>query len=274
MAAWFRDDRDFGNIEDGLRATGLNGEEVAGILERSVVCVAGWRSRHPVPVENLSRPGEDVARLMGHVSAGALRGDRPWDRLVSWSATALGVEVRELVALFILEPYGALVDGLAPGLADTDPEAFRVDGAMPVAQARAQIEASFGWALGLDWTAPESCARAWHVSEEKLEPRIGERFEEDLEPCEQPLAPARDAAAAHAGRAHGTATSRWPRFCTATRNTATACAGLRTAPRRPTARSATTRSRRSCSRWISGGSSWLFWGRHAFRPPLGPLGAD
>ncbi len=32
MPTWFRDNRDFGNIENGLRATGLSGTEVAGIM--------------------------------------------------------------------------------------------------------------------------------------------------------------------------------------------------------------------------------------------------
>ncbi|MGR3708943.1 MAG: membrane dipeptidase [Alterinioella nitratireducens] len=32
MPAWFRDNRDFGNVEEGLRATGLSAEEVAGIM--------------------------------------------------------------------------------------------------------------------------------------------------------------------------------------------------------------------------------------------------
>lgn len=32
MPAWFQDNRDFGNIERGLRATGLNDDEVAGIM--------------------------------------------------------------------------------------------------------------------------------------------------------------------------------------------------------------------------------------------------
>lgn len=32
MPAWFRDNRDFGNIEDGLRATGMNAGEIAGIM--------------------------------------------------------------------------------------------------------------------------------------------------------------------------------------------------------------------------------------------------
>jgi hypothetical protein len=34
----------------------------------------------------------------------------------------------------------------------------------------------------------------WYTSEEKLEPRLGERAEEPIEPYEQPLSPGRDAA--------------------------------------------------------------------------------
>ena len=59
------------------------------------------------------------------------------------------------------------------------------------------IEASFGWALVMDWDDREHQARVWYVSEEKLEPRMGERHDEPIEDYEQPLAPARDAAAAH-----------------------------------------------------------------------------
>jgi microsomal dipeptidase-like Zn-dependent dipeptidase len=32
MPSWFGDNRDFGNIESGLRATGMNAEEIAGII--------------------------------------------------------------------------------------------------------------------------------------------------------------------------------------------------------------------------------------------------
>ncbi|MEM7322826.1 MAG: hypothetical protein AAF531_07055, partial [Actinomycetota bacterium] len=41
---------------------------------------------------------------------------------------------------------------------------------------------------------PTADARAWYVSEEKLEPRLGERHEEPVGPYEQPLQPGRDAA--------------------------------------------------------------------------------
>ena len=32
MPHWFRDNRDFGNLEDGLRAVGMNADEVAGVM--------------------------------------------------------------------------------------------------------------------------------------------------------------------------------------------------------------------------------------------------
>jgi len=35
MPEWFRDNRDFGNIENGLRAVGMNEDEVAGIMGRN-----------------------------------------------------------------------------------------------------------------------------------------------------------------------------------------------------------------------------------------------
>jgi hypothetical protein len=62
---------------------------------------------------------------------------------------------------------------------------------------RGLLEQSFGWAFDLDWSNPQNCARAWYVSEEKLEPRLGERFDEPVAEYEQPLAPARDAASAY-----------------------------------------------------------------------------
>ena len=82
-------------------------------------------------------------------------------------------------------------------MADSNFDAFRIDGAMAIERVRGLIEERFGWALDMDWSAPENSARAWYVSEEKLEPRLGERYKEPIGAYEQPLAPARDAALLH-----------------------------------------------------------------------------
>jgi hypothetical protein len=168
------------------------------LLERSKLLVARWTSEHPLQIEKLARLTRDLARLDDHLSSNDLTGDAPWDGLMTWAAANLSEEGQELIASLILEPYGDLVDGLGGCMSDSNTAAFVIDGAMSVAQVRALIRNSFGWALDLDWQARDNCARAWYVSEEKLEPRLGERFDEPIAEFEQPLAPARDAAACHA----------------------------------------------------------------------------
>lgn len=176
-------------------------EEVAHfheILKRSALLVSRWHSEHPLQIEKLGQLRQDLTSLDSHLSKFDLMGDHPWDALLSWSGGAVSEEGQELLASLLLEPYGNLVDDLASEMADSNAEAFVIDGTMSVGRVAESIRSSFGWAFDLDWVAPQNCARAWYVSEEKLEPRLGERFEEPIAEYEQPLAPARDAATAFA----------------------------------------------------------------------------
>ncbi|WP_424973252.1 hypothetical protein [Dinoroseobacter sp. S76] len=166
------------------------------LLERSVQSANRWTSQHPEQMRKLDALHRDLKTLSARLAKAPLAAPYPWDRLCLWAETALSEEGQELLASLILEPYPDLVDGLAHCMADSNDAAFRIDGAMPIAGVRTLLERSFGWAGDLDWDAPENCARAWYVSEEKLEPRMGERFEEPIAAYEQPLAPARDAALA------------------------------------------------------------------------------
>ncbi len=167
------------------------------LVARCQVLVADWRSDHPAQVEKLAGLTRDLDILTKHVDDEIWSGTIPWDRLCHWSEAQLTPEGQELVASLILEPHGALVDDLADDLSDSLETSFQIDGDLTVATTREQIVSCFGWALSLDWSAQEAQARAWYVSEEKLEPRLGQRFEEPIAEYEQPLAPARDAVAAY-----------------------------------------------------------------------------
>ncbi|UWQ93774.1 hypothetical protein K3727_23510 (plasmid) [Rhodobacteraceae bacterium M382] len=168
------------------------------LLRRSEKTVALWRSEHPIQIDKLADLRADLDKINRFVAADDLINDLPWNRLYSWAEQNLSEEGQELVASLILEPYGELVDGLADCMADFDTNAFRINGAMSVGQVNELLSGCFGWGFNTDWQAAQNCARAWYVSEEKLEPRLGERFEEPVADYEQPLAPARDAAALHA----------------------------------------------------------------------------
>ena len=167
----------------------------SSLMRRSQRMIDAWTSDHPVQVQKLRQLKADIAALDHHLSDQPLSETAPWDQLFCWAEANLTAEGQEWVASLVLEPYGHLVDDLIQKMAADTSAGFRIAGAMRVGALRDLVADIYGWALQIDWTQPANKARAWYVSEEKLEPRLGERFEEPIEAYEQPLAPGRDAAA-------------------------------------------------------------------------------
>lgn len=154
-----------------------------------------WCSQHPLQQEKLAALRADLAAISAHIEdRGIFAKNRPWDVLWRWAAEALSLEGQEALVSLLLEPYGDLVDDLAERM-DADEDAhFRIDGSMTVPALRILLAENYAWALGVDYTAQRNCARFWYVSEEKLEPRLGERHAEPGAEHEQPLCIGRDAA--------------------------------------------------------------------------------
>ena len=176
-------------------ATACEVAQFRDLLARSILSAAIWQSDHPVQIDKLAQLRPDLNALAAYVETANLTTAQPWDRLFAWAESTLGPDAQECLASLMLEPYGPLVDDLADTMSDRDAAGFRIDGTMEVSQIRRILEQDYGWALQIDWSEKDACARAWYVSEEKLEPRMGERFEEPIAEYEQPLAPGRDAAA-------------------------------------------------------------------------------
>ena len=95
----------------------------------------------------------------------------------------------------LLELYPELVDALEM---DTGAdERLATVPAMRVHELAAIIERDYGWALGIDFDDPKEQHRFWYYSEEKEEPRLGERFSEPGAEREYPLHVARDVRELH-----------------------------------------------------------------------------
>lgn len=157
-----------------------------------------WTSEHPIQIEKLRDLRADMDALREHLADADLTSDHPWNRLWLWAEGALSVEGQELLTSLLMEPYGDLVDGLSDCMSADEARFYCIDGAMTVAQLKTLTEDIYGWALSIDWTKRAAQARVWYISEEKFEPRMGERYDEPIEPYEQPLCPGRDAARMYA----------------------------------------------------------------------------
>jgi hypothetical protein len=159
-----------------------------GALAAARENAALWSSEHPIQVTKLNNLRSDLARLTAHVASGWDRHETyPWDALWRWAAARLSLEGQEQLVALLLEPHGALVDDLADGMDADEDAAFTIDGTMAVGQLREILSEAYDWALPLDHTLQENVARFWYVSEDKLEPRLGDRFAEDGAAREQPL---------------------------------------------------------------------------------------
>lgn len=178
-------------------ATELQTKEFVEILGRACLSFKQWHSDHALQQQKLAILRSDMRKLQSHVASADLTTDQPWDRLYKWAEHSLSIEGQECLVSLMLEPHAELVDGMGCCMSSLDEATSRIDGSMPVGRLHELLEEHYGWALQLDWTQKKHCARLWYVSEEKLEPRLGERFEEPIANYEQPLAPARDATLLH-----------------------------------------------------------------------------
>lgn len=147
-----------------------------------------WSSEHPVQQTRLQELRADLKKLEQFVEQEwSSQGPYPWETLWRWGERHLTEEGQEALLALLLEPHGALIDPLGSQMEADEEREFSLRGSMPVGQIQALLRENYAAALKLDYSARENSTRFWYVSEEKLEPRLGERFEESGSEREQPL---------------------------------------------------------------------------------------
>ena len=164
------------------------------VLERAIRHVEEWSVEDSLQSGRIARLRQDLAALEAWIREAPM-GPLPWDGLYRRAEQAFSLEGQELLVSLLLEPYPELVDELGEHLEVNEDQNLEPD--MTVADLRALLERNFAWALAIDFSRPEESRYFWYSSEEKLEPRRGERREEPGAEKEMPLAIARDAQALH-----------------------------------------------------------------------------
>jgi hypothetical protein len=155
-------------------------------LEAAQTNAGLWTSEHPIQTAKLADLRSDLDRIAAHLQNWSWNDPHPWDALWRWGQD-LSLEGQEALLSLILEPHGALIDDLADCMSADESTSFRINGAMSVGAMRALLEKHYDWALSIDFENDRNTARFWYVSEEKLEPRLGNRSGDDGAEREQPL---------------------------------------------------------------------------------------
>ena len=169
------------------------------LLNRQRAGVDNWNSEHPLQIEKISALKNDLCLLSEELDSNAgLPDGHTWNRLYLWAEANLSLEGQECLVTLLIELYPDLVDDLAATMSVDENRYFKIDGQRSVKSLCDLIEQRYQFALKTDFSSNSANARYWYASEEKLEPRLGERFEEPGAEREHPLAVARDIVAAYA----------------------------------------------------------------------------
>jgi len=167
-------------------------KEFSQLISRMMLGLEDWNTGDLRQTKRIQTLGEDLVKLTRYVKSPGLSMPYPWDALVTWSEQALSLEGQELAVTLVIEPHGDLVDDLGSTMAVDEARYYPVDGSQTVSEAIDVIEQKYAWALAVDYSEREQSARFWYYSEEKLEPRLGQRYTEPGAEKEHPLAYGRD----------------------------------------------------------------------------------
>lgn len=158
-------------------------------LHRAQNHVRQWTTTDPQQSARIDGLNDDLQRVNDLLDADQGK-DLTWDGLYRWSERNLSVEGQELLVSLLIELYPDLVDPLAEGQEIDDPDEF--DPSQSIGSMRSMLQREYNWALEVDFEDPEENHYFWYSSEEKLEPRRGQRYHEPGAEKEMPLAIARD----------------------------------------------------------------------------------
>ncbi len=181
-----------------LEASPSEAAKFMAIFNNAKDSIALWHSEHPLQKGKIAQLSKDIIELEHKLLTHSFTRKKPWNTLYLWAESHLSEEGQELLVSLMLEPYGDMLEGLGSSMQADEAVLFPINGHMHLSELSQLTQTGYAWALATDWSAGASCARIWYVSEEKLEPRLGERHEEPLDAYEQPLSPGRDVAAMHA----------------------------------------------------------------------------
>ena len=160
-----------------ISASNLEKSKFKNFIKRSQVGVDQWYSEHELQKIKIKNLQQDLKKILAFAKNGVLNKKFPWQLFYLWGEKNLTKEGQEKLLSLILEPYGNIVDKLTKNMSVDENSHFPIDGSFNVQSLIHILKIDYAWALDIDFDKPKNKHFVWYVSEEKLEPRVGLRYD-------------------------------------------------------------------------------------------------
>ena len=154
--------------------------------------VCKWHTTCKIQAEKVNILKNDLEKLLCYSLKTFKKQNLPWNILYQWGEKHFSLEGQELLVSLMFEPHASMIDELTKTMCVDENKTFVIDGSITVKETIATIKKYYDWALKNDYSKREENYYFWYISEEKIEPRLGVREEEQGKELEQPLTIGRD----------------------------------------------------------------------------------
>jgi len=155
------------------------------LVARAQRYTAQWRVDDAIQSDRITALEQDLQTLAAWVDGDWGGANHALSDLMAKAKQNLGLEAEEMLVSILLEPFGDLIDDLADAMSAREQVSVNIKAT--VGDALATLRRDYQWALALDLEDRNQQELFWYVSEAKLEPRLGRRFEEDGADQEMPF---------------------------------------------------------------------------------------
>ena len=130
---------------------------------------------------------KDLEKYISHLSKFQKESanDLQWIDLIKFTINNCNFDTQEIAKVQLLELYPEISEELAEDMSDV--EEMKINESQTLKQLNSIIEKDYKWALKVDFSDKNNDYLFWYISAAKLEPRLGERYNEEGSELEQHL---------------------------------------------------------------------------------------
>ena len=157
------------------------------LLEKALLYLKEVTTFDEYQITKNTKTVEDLNNYINHIKnlqSNALK-DLTWMDIIKFSTNECNYDTQEIARVQLLELYPEISEKLAEDMSDV--EEMKINESQTLKELNSLIEKDYKWALDVDFSKKNNDYLFWYISAAKLEPRLGERYNEEGSELEQNL---------------------------------------------------------------------------------------
>lgn len=167
------------------------------LLEKALLYLKEVTTFDEYQIKKNTKTVEDLKIYINHIKnkKNNTFNDLTWVDLIKFTTNNCNYDTQEIANVQLLELYPEISEKLAEDMSDV--EEMKINESQTLRELNSLIEKDYQWALEVDFSKKDNDYLFWYISAAKLEPRLGERYNEEGSELEQHLGVAKMAQKLH-----------------------------------------------------------------------------